>query len=270
MKIGICGLGYVGRALERFFRRSPQNDIFLYDKYICGIDSVLHQDAINDADLVFVAVPTPTASDGTCSIAEVEDAVHWITSPVCIKSTIIPGTVERLVEVTGKRIAFSPEYIGETPFHPWTEIDSCGFLILGGCDEVSELVIEAHRQCERICARVHKTTSRTAELCKYMENAFLATKVAFVNQFFDIANAFDVDFDELCQLWLLDSRIGESHTKVTPERGFSGRCLPKDLLALITAMRMQGGAPLLDADQTFNQLLIDHQQKHDLHLRVED
>lgn len=88
-----------------------------------------------------------------------------------------------------------------------------------------------------------------------MENCFLATKVAFVNQFHDIALAFEVEFAELREMWLADPRIGASHTMVSEERGFRGRCLPKDLAALIAAMRPLGGAPLLEAVLSYNTAL---------------
>jgi UDP-glucose 6-dehydrogenase len=77
-------------------------------------------------------------------------------------------------------------------------------------------------------------------------------KVAFVNQFFDIAQTLEVDFAELRKLWLADPRVGESHTLVTEERGFRGRCLPKDVAALAAALRPLGGAPLLEAVLAFN------------------
>lgn len=85
-----------------------------------------------------------------------------------------------------------------------------------------------------------------------MENCFLATKVAFVNQFHDIAEAMKVDFIELRELWLADPRVGRSHSYVTEQRGFRGRCLPKDLRAMIAAMRAYGGAPLLEAGLAYN------------------
>src|SRR5262249_19088445 len=158
-----------------------------YDKFVPSINSRLHKEAVNTSELVFVAVPTPATSQGHCDTSQVEDAVQWITPPICIKSTIIPGTVDHLVATTHKKIVFSPEYIGESQAHPWTEVDSCGILIVGGDDDVSDLVIQAYKQSTRAQLRVRKTTARVAELCKYMENTFLATKVAFVNQFFDIA-----------------------------------------------------------------------------------
>ncbi len=98
----------------------------------------------------------------------------------------------------------------------------------------------------------HSTTSQAAELCKYMENCFLATKVGFVNQFYDIAQVIGVDFDELRRLWLLDSRIKPSHTRMEPTRGFGGKCLPKDWAPIVGWMRPFGGAPLLEALLAYN------------------
>lgn len=260
MRIGICGMGHVGKAMERFFRRSPANQIYAYDKFIPGLNTEAQQDAVNKSDLTFVAVPTPSDSDGFCDTSEVENAVRWIETPICLKSTVVPGTVDRLREISNKRIAISPEYIGESPAHPWSEVDSSGFVILGGDEEVIQLVIQAYRTCSRGPMQIKRTTARSAELCKYMENCFLATKVVFVNQFFDIASSLDIDFEELRHLWLMDTRIGESHTKVTSERGFSGRCLPKDLLALITHMRSKGGAPLLKSIFDYNESLRRHRR----------
>jgi UDP-glucose 6-dehydrogenase len=85
-----------------------------------------------------------------------------------------------------------------------------------------------------------------------MENCFLATKVAFVNQFFDIAAALNVNFSELRELWLADPRVGSSHSSVTAERGFRGRCLPKDVSAMVAAMKPHGGALLMEAVMQYN------------------
>lgn len=86
-----------------------------------------------------------------------------------------------------------------------------------------------------------QTDSTTAELVKYMENCWLATKVTFCNEFFDIANTFGVDYNELRELWLLDGRVGESHTIVYEEnRGFGGKCLPKDTEALYGKIEDEG------------------------------
>ena len=253
MNLGIVGHGVVGSAMERLFRCTTQHTLALYDKFKPGCSSAEHINAINRCDLVFVSVPTPASSDGQgCDLSAVEECVAWIQAPMCIRSTIIPGTCDRLAAATGKPLAFSPEYLGESSSHPWPEDAMCGFLIAGGPDHLLDLVEQAYRPAMREGTQFLRTTALTAELCKYMENCFLATKVAFVNQFFDIAAVFGVDYLDLRKLWLADPRIGESHTSVTAERGFRGRCLPKDISAMIAVMQLHGGAPLLEAVRSCN------------------
>jgi UDPglucose 6-dehydrogenase len=251
VKLGIVGFGVVGKALTQCLSSDSSNTIVVYDKFQEPFKGRHQQQEINTCDLVFVCVPTPSRKDGTCDTSAVDECVGWITCPICIKSTVIPGTVERLSN-GNRQIAFSPEYIGQEPQHPWKAIASCGFAIVGGPPQVRELVTKALRSCLTPQALIHETNSRTAELCKYMENCFLATKVAFVNQFFEIAGVLGVDFPELRELWLNDPRIGASHTLVAEDRGFGGACLPKDLDALIGAMTPFGGAPLLEAVATYN------------------
>jgi UDPglucose 6-dehydrogenase len=253
MKIGIVGHGVVGSAMARFFSRRPEHEVAIYDKYQPPNDTKRRKAAVNDSDLVFVCVPTPTAPDGfSCDTSCVEECLEWIGAPVCIRSTVVPGTVDRLIAATGKDIAFSPEYLGEQSGHPWLAEGACGFLIVGGGRALCDLVVAAYATCAGAQLRCYVTTARTAELCKYMENCFLATKVAFVNQFYDIAQTLDVNFEELRDLWLVDPRVGASHSSVTKERGFRGRCLPKDVAALVAEMRSNGGAPLLEAILEYN------------------
>ena len=84
----------------------------------------------------------------------------------------------------------------------------------------------------------------TAELTKYMENAWLATQVTFSNEFYEIAQNFGVDYLELRELWGLDPRVSMSHTLVFKhKRGFGGKCLPKDLDAIIMSASQQGYTP---------------------------
>ncbi len=254
MKIGIVGFGVVGQALGRAFAPSGHS-LRVYDKLQPPYNTSTNRTLVNACDIVFVAVPTPGMPDGQCDLSQVEECVGWILPPICLKSTVPPGTVEQLSRTHSKLIAFSPEYIGEQPDHPWKEIWSAGFIIVGGPRSVQDLVISAFEGCTGTSlagVSYHRTSARTAELCKYMENCFLATKVAFVNQFLQIALSLEVDFEELRRLWLLDSRVGQSHSRVTTTKGFGGRCLPKDLNALIATMRARGGAPLLEAVADYN------------------
>lgn len=253
MRIGIVGYGVVGKALGRLFGyEAGKSGVEVYDKHTVGLGGTERQKAVQHCDLVFVAVPTVEKADGSCDLSAVEEVVSWVNPPMCLKSTVPPGTVDRLARQTGKPIAFSPEYVGETPWHPWKGIESHGFVIVGGEKPLCERVVRAYQEVLGPLVRYVMTDAKTAELCKYMENAFLATKVAFVNQFYDLAQGFGVSFEALRELWLLDERIGRSHTIVTDERGYRGRCLPKDMAAIIHAARQVGGAPLLEAVDRYN------------------
>ncbi|TAM84003.1 MAG: hypothetical protein EPN47_04135 [Acidobacteria bacterium] len=253
MKLGIVGFGVVGKALAKVFRFERGNsNLVIYDKFVRGMNTPRRRDALQQCDLVFIAVPTPEGADGRCDLSAIEEVVSWVAPVMCVKSTVPPGTVDRLAEQTGKAICFSPEYVGETTWHPLKGIESHGFIIVGGDQSARQLVVQAYQQFLGPLPHYYITDAKTAELCKYMENAFLATKVAFVNQFYDIAQGLGVDFNELRELWLADDRIGRSHTVVTAERGYRGRCLPKDMASIIQVARQAGGAPLLEAVDRFN------------------
>jgi UDPglucose 6-dehydrogenase len=259
MRIGIVGHGVVGSAMVRLFSSRAGHEVVAYDKFLAPFNSPARRDAINACELVFLCVPTPLAADGlSCDISAVEECIGWINPPLCVRSTVVPGTVDRLSAATGKRIAFSPEYVGEQPGHPWRDEGACGFVIVGGPPDLYELVAAAYSSCLPPETKYFHTTARTAELCKYMENCYLAAKVSFVNQFYDIARELGVCFDELRELWLADSRVGASHSMVTEERGFRGRCLPKDISALISVMKPLGGAPLLEAILAYNRAVCGH------------
>ena len=149
---------------------------------------------------------------------------------VVVKSTVLPGTVDHLEEVTGKAVIFSPEYYGGTQHCNNFDFP---FTILGGdrddCLKVQQILQRVYdgRHTFRI------TGSRTAELAKYMENAFLATKVSFCTQFWSVAKQIGVDYEELRELFTLDPRVGKSHTFVYNESPFwKSHCLDKDVPAI--------------------------------------
>jgi UDPglucose 6-dehydrogenase len=235
----IVGYGDVGHALHGLF---PQ--AVLYDEPL-GIGS---RDAVNACRFAFVAVPTPSGPRGECDVSVVEGVVGWLeTDYIVIVSTIAPGTTERLVRETGKRIVFQPAYgPGETPEHPFSNLTRMRWLILGGERAHTIPVADLYKTVYNAETAIWQTSARTAELAKYMENAFLALKVTFCNEFYDIASVLGVDYNELRELWLLDPRMGRSHTFVYPEgRGYGGKCLPKDVSALIEAASGHGYQPSL-------------------------
>lgn len=247
-QIGIVGFGFVGRSMKQVFG----DDAITYDVK----DGPPGRARINACDVVFVCVPTPVNEDGACDTSVVEECVGWIDAPqIVLRSTVRPGTTERLRRQTGKRVIFQPEYIGETPAHPMVDARKHEFIVLGGPTAETSLVADLYAGYYHSDVRFYFTDSTTAEVVKYMENAFYAAKVIFCNEFYDIARAHGVDYNELREVWLADPRISRDHTFVYPDnRGFSGKCLPKDVSAIIHSSLGRGMVPsLLQAIMAINE-----------------
>jgi UDPglucose 6-dehydrogenase len=246
MKVGVVGLGFVGSGMRKLFGQSHQ---------VVGYDPVVASSAKNDldgAEVTFICVPTPMAQDGAADISIVEEVVKWVKSPIIvIKSTVPPGTTDMLMARYRKNLHFSPEYMGEGKqfVAPWKYPDprdarSHPFVIVGGDD--AGIVLDLYSTVMSNDAAYLACKNVEAELAKYMENAFLATKVAFCYEFAKIAEAFNVDYKVVRELWLNDPRMGRSHTMVLPKQnGFNGKCLPKDISAIVEASTENGFDPEL-------------------------
>jgi len=243
-KIAIIGYGVVGKGMEKLFK--DRFEIEIYDPQEFYAD----KEKVNKCDMAVICVPTPMGQNGYADTSIVEETVEWLETPlILIKSTIPPGTVDKLVDKTGKNINFSPEYMGEskyfTPFWKYPDPEdarSHTFVIIGG--QGASEVVNYFMKVMSVDTVYKLTSAVEAELTKYMENAFFATKVTFVNEFFQIAKAFGVDFKSLREGWLLDPRINRNHTLVfEDDLGFGGKCFPKDVNAIVKASEDKGYSP---------------------------
>ena len=244
MKIAIIGTGYVGSAFKELV--SGRYETITYDV----ADNIPYpQEMIDSSDVAVVCVPTPMAEDGSCDTSIVEAAIEKINGPlILIKSTVSPGTTARLAEKTGKRICFSPEYIGESTYNNpiYKTMADTPFLIVGGQHEDVEKIFTILEPIMGPHCRYFACSSTEAEVIKYMENSFLAMKVSFVNEFYEIAKTFDTDWHTVREGWLLDERIGRPFTSVFKNaRGFSGKCLPKDVNGIVKASEAKGFTPTI-------------------------
>lgn len=250
-RILIVGYGHVGQHLARYFTGAHSVDA---DGIIRSVKTGCQVEPEALYDLGFICVPTPEAEDGSCDTSLVRAAWetwgararHW-----CLKSTVEPGTTDSL----GDNVCFSPEYYGETVGHPLSGADRSTFVILGGPWETVNAFANAWTLVTNSYTRIYLTDARTAELVKLMENAWIATKVAFCNQFYDIALQAGVGWHELRELWLADPRVSRSHTYVYPKnRGFGGKCLPKDTANLCAWSRWKllEPASLIEAVRAYN------------------
>jgi len=247
--VAVIGHGYVGRAFEAFFK--DKFEIVIYDPAQGFADKA----AVNAADLALVCVPTIMRPDGRADLSIVEETFKWLATPlIVLKSTVPVGTTKRLAAThkLEEKLVFSPEFIGEGGYpvphwegvpHP-TDMNLHKAFIFGGTSRAVEAVLPFFTKVRGPFAEYHATDSTTAELVKYMENAWIAAKVTFCNEFYDIARAFGVSYNELRELWLTDGRVGRSHTLVYPDkRGFDGKCIPKDTSEICLAAYEQGVNP---------------------------
>jgi len=232
-RVLIIGHGVVGKNLE-YELKALRPDVL--DKYKPD-ESTVPEDAEDQGyDLAFICVDTPFTETDPCDRSEVWNAVQDNKKYMkpngifVIKSTVLPGTTDGIRGQANVRVLFSPEYYGGTQHCNNFEF---GFTILGGlkedCWEVAQILQNVYDGRHRF--RI--TDSRTAELVKYMENAWLATKVTFCRQFFDIAEKEGVKYEELRELFIMDPRVNPSHTFVYRDRPFwDSHCLNKDVPAI--------------------------------------
>jgi UDPglucose 6-dehydrogenase len=249
MKIGIAGYGSIGRYVEGVFSRF--HDITLYDPPL-GLGRI---EDLDEVDYAILCVPTPTGEDGVCDTSIVEELVARINPrrAIVCQSTVSIGTTDRLTAKYRKPLVYVPEWAGESMDHPYRRLERRGFLIYGGRDPAASAVQELYETGYGRGVRHHVVEPRVAEVVKYMENAYLAMKVAFCNEFFDLCGAVGADYEEVRSLWLEDWRVGASHTSVTPERGYGGKCLPKDVAAVCASGRELGAAmEIMEAVQSAN------------------
>ena len=226
MKVGIVGHGVVGNAVHKLFPHA-----IVYDEPL----EIGTREEINQCEITFLCVPAPMAENGSCNTSIVEKCLDWIQSEIIvIRSTVPVGFTDSMVEKHHKNIIFQPEYLGETAAHPFVDMRERGWITLGGEHHVVSKVVELYQTVYNSNVAFHITNAKVAELAKYMENTFFALKVTFCNEMFDVAEALGVDYNQLREVWLADPRIGRSHTFVyRNNRGYGGKCLPKDTSALI-------------------------------------
>lgn len=247
-KIGIIGYGYVGLAMVKLLR--DHYELKIYDIQ----NSPNTKAEVNACDMAIICVPTPMKEDGSCDTSIVEESIKWLKAPlILIKSAVPPGTVDRFKEKYGKRICVSPEYVGEGKYfvqywkypHP-TEMKYHDFVIIGGDKKDALESVEPFKRVMGPHVHYYITDAKTAELTKYMENSWGATKVTFCQEFHEIAKAFGVDYNELRELFCADSRVEKMHTLVFKHnRGFGGKCFPKDVNGIVKAAETAGYEPAL-------------------------
>jgi UDPglucose 6-dehydrogenase len=267
--VAIVGYGVVGSAYHKVFPEAIIFDPFTTrDKDVHGNDLKLAtKEEVNACDVALVAVFTPMKDDGSLDTSIVEEVVEWIESPlIIIKSALQPGTVDRLVAKTGKRIAVSVEYVGEGtyPVHFWKypHQDDPRYhqmLVIGGSDDAAEEAAQLLWRKLSPDIKIHKVTALEAEIVKLVENAYGALKVTFANTFLSIAEKSGTSFIRMHQAWNSDPRTDSMHLRaVSHDRGWISKCWDKDVPALVAYAKEIGAT---DTEKLF-QTVVDLNKQH--------
>lgn len=231
---------------------------------------------INNCDMIFVTVGTPQRTDGSIELSMIKKAVSTISKNILqskknpiilIKSTVIPGTVQNVLlpileKNTGKKagkefgLISNPEFLQESTAIKDTKFPHA--VVLGGYQT------KYMKKAKRFFSKLHpnvpiiETNHQTAEMIKYANNSFLATKISFINQLANVCqNIPGANIDDIAQTIGLDPRIGKLFLNAGP--GYGGSCLPKDVKAIMNFSSKVGVSPLLlNAVDKSNQIQIDN------------
>jgi len=254
-KIAIMGAGMVGGALERYFLTKSVTPAMYDPPKGMGDATVLA-----DADVIFVAVPTPFHLDGRgfddSFLQQALQSIPGDGKTVVLKSTILPGTTDRMQELYPKhRILFNPEFLTETRVD--TDMQEPNRQIIGytsASRSDAELVMDMLPP-----APFRKIVpAKTAEMIKYFGNAFYALKVAYANQMHDLCEKLGVPYDAVKECVASEPWIGGMHLEVFHKgyRGYGGKCLPKDTRAILQLAHLHGlDLTLLQAAESYNNAL---------------
>jgi GDP-mannose 6-dehydrogenase len=245
LKVAIVGFGVVGKAYHQLFPDAVIYDPYYFveptdtaDGYSPYRDT---KDEVNKCDIALVCVWTAGQEDGELDMSIVDETIDWLETPlILIKSALHPGTVDRLVERTGKKIAVSVEFIGEGnyPVHFWKYPDQHDprkhmMLIVGGEEKTAEACAEVLWSKMSPDIKIHLTSALEAEITKLVENSYGALKVTFINCLLSLSQKSGTSFMRIHQAWQSDPRTDSMHLRaVTFNRGWKSKCWDKDVPAL--------------------------------------
>ncbi len=277
MRISVCGLGYVGAVCAACFANEGHRVIGVdikkekVDAINQGISPIVEpgleeviersiksgnlyaiQDlrkAIEDSELSFVAVGTPSRDNGALDLTSVKRVLAEIGEAlrrteefhtVVIRSTILPGTMETVVIPTLEKISkkragkdfaavFNPEFLREG--FALNDFYNPPFVIIGENDKQGG-VLERLWKSMPINVSIYRVKLKLAEMLKYTNNAFHGLKVVFANEIGSICKNLGVDSHKLMELFVQDTKLNISPHYLKPGFAFGGSCLPKDIKAL--------------------------------------
>ena len=239
--IGILGQGFVGSSVKLGLEKAYKIETYDLIPEKATVESI--GELVWKSDVLFVCLPTPMRKDGSCDTRIIESALKEINNClleinksklVITKSTVPPLTHSGWSsEYRNLNLVFNPEFLTEA--NAAEDFKNQNRIVLGGHPSDCE---KAQKVFQKVFPNISyfTTTYVTAELVKYFINCFLAAKVSFANEFYQLCESLNADYSRVVSGALLDKRIGTSHLQVPGpdgDFGFGGHCFPKDLNAMI-------------------------------------
>jgi len=231
-KLAIIGLGMVGQTLFDWFKEK-NFDVIGYDKF----KNIGKRELLEGREIIFLCLPTPYKSKTGYDLSALIENIEFFKDPkiFVLRSTVLPGTTEKFQKKYKKhKFLFNPEFLREA--EPWETFINTDLQIVGYTQKSKNIateILEFLPQGKNFTGIMPATE---AEIVKQAVNSFLAMKVIFANQIYELTKKLRGDYNFVKKGLESESRLGKSHFDVLHGgyRGFGGKCLPKDLNALIS------------------------------------
>lgn len=265
MSIGIIGLGFVGIAIEKFF--SSKISVFTYDiNKKCSEKSLA--DLLQKTDLIFICLPTPMNKNGSCNISIIENVLLEINElssdkeiHIVIKSTIPIGTTDYFSQKFPKlNICFNPEFLTEK--NSFIDFENQKKILIGKVKNYHPVENLYHKFFPN--SKIELLLTQECEIIKYISNSFLALKVSYANEIFELCNALKINYSNIVNILKSDERLGPSHWNVPGadnKRGYGGSCFPKDMASLIFQFELNKINPIILKSSWERNIAIDRKEK---------
>mgnify|MGYP006281254685 CR=1 FL=1 len=274
MKLGVVGCGYVGLVTGTCFSDYGNNvtcydideekitslqdgnlplyepglkDRFLRSKKAGRLSFTSDISQLEDKDVIFITVGTPSKPNGEANIQYVKDAAKDLCDVVdeetviVIKSTVPVGTGERVERLMNDRLHFDIDVVSNPEFlregSAVKDFRTPDRIIIGGEDEALETLEQLYQPIVRTQTPLMKTSRKNSELIKYASNAMLATRISFMNELSRLCDE-DMDIKEVAKGMGLDDRIGPRFLQAGV--GYGGSCFPKDVKAVSYMLEERG------------------------------
>ncbi|MBI2449356.1 UDP-glucose/GDP-mannose dehydrogenase family protein [Candidatus Pacearchaeota archaeon] len=253
MKIGIIGAGVVGKATGEILVKA--HEVFYFDRYKKEFDEI--EKIAKEAEVVFICVPTPMKLSGEIDYSAIYHSLSYLLQNVykaarnphniivVIRSTAVSGTTDKFAEEFPFKFAFNPEFLREK--HAAEDMENTNRIVIGTNERDVEVKLTSLYKDIFPDAKYIYVDIKTAEMIKYSANVFLASQVAIANEIYNICKALGIDYDTVKNAILHDNRVARNIDVPGHDGdfGFGGKCLAKDINALIYLARENHYRPYL-------------------------